>query len=375
MSLLCSCFFHQLTTYRIMSSLLTRRLFSSSSSSCHALVFKSFGHPPDVIEKTDITSSVMDKRLSGNQMLVKFLASPVNPADINTIQGVYGIKPPLPAFAGNEGVAEVLAVGPDVKRTKPGDWVVPAQAGIGTWRTHALAVEDMLISLPKEGLDVMAAASITVNPCTAYRMLKDFVKLQTGDTVLQNGANSSVGVHVIQIAKNWGLKTVNVIRSRPDGQHEKVANELRSLGADHVVTEEDLRDKEKMGRIWNTISKPKLALNCVSGKNGTDCLRHLSFQGVMVTYGAMSKQPLSLPAGPLIFQDQRFFGFWMTRWNQGKDADHPDRQAMFTDLCSMYREGKLQPAKSVCFSLENYKEALTKATDTGFNQGKIVFKF
>jgi trans-2-enoyl-CoA reductase len=35
-----------------------------------------------------------------------------------------------------------------------------------------------------------------------------------GDYVIQNGANSAVGQSVIQIAKAWGLKTINVVRDR-----------------------------------------------------------------------------------------------------------------------------------------------------------------
>ena len=365
-----------ITDRRNMFAVSKVRSFSSRVlPNCQALVFKSFGNPPDVLEKIDASKSLVDQKLTGNQILLKFLASPVNPADINTIQGVYGVKPPLPAFAGNEGVAQVLEVGSDTKGLKVGDWVVPAQVGIGTWRTYALAVEDMLLRLPKDGLDVFAAASITVNPCTAYRMLKDYVPLQKGDTVIQNGANSSVGVNVIQMARNWGLKTVNVIRSRPDAGHASVAKELKSLGADFVVTEEDLRDRELMGSIFREIPKPKLALNCVGGKNGTDCIRHLSFQGVMVTYGGMSKQPLGIPAGSLIFQDHRFFGYWMTRWNQGKASDHPERVQMFDDLCTMYRDQKLVAAKSLPYKLEDYKAALEKAMDSGFNPGKVVLIF
>lgn len=36
------------------------------------------------------------------------------------------------------------------------------------------------------------AATIGVNPCTAYRLLRDFENLREGDTVIQNGANSQV---------------------------------------------------------------------------------------------------------------------------------------------------------------------------------------
>lgn len=33
-----------------------------------------------------------------------------------------------------------------------------------------------------------------------------------------------------------------------------------------------------------------------------------------VTYGGMSKQPVMVPTGLLIFNDVRCSGFWMTRW-------------------------------------------------------------
>ena len=44
------------------------------------------------------------------------MQAPINPSDINQIQGKYPIKPPLPAVAGNEGVARVIEVGPEVMR-------------------------------------------------------------------------------------------------------------------------------------------------------------------------------------------------------------------------------------------------------------------
>ena len=41
--------------------------------------------------------------LGSTAVHVRMLAAPINPADINMAEGVYGIKPPLPATAGNEG--------------------------------------------------------------------------------------------------------------------------------------------------------------------------------------------------------------------------------------------------------------------------------
>lgn len=55
----------------------------------------------------------------------------------------------------------------------------------------------IMFQIPSD-VDIATAATISVNPGTAYRMLKDFVPLKNGDTVIQNGANSAVGQAVIQ---------------------------------------------------------------------------------------------------------------------------------------------------------------------------------
>lgn len=187
--------------------------------------------------------------------------------------------------------------------------------------------------------------------------------------MLQNGANSAVGVNVIQLAKEWHLNTVNVVRNRPDVDNLK--DRLYKLGATHVIVEEDLRKKEVMDALFKKCSKPKLSLNCVGGKNATDCMRHLSFRGVMVTYGGMSKQPLTIPTGSLIFNDHKFFGFWMTRWNQ-ENSKNDQRSQMISELSQMIKNGRLESPKSVAISFDDYKEAIDKYM-SGFSDVKYVF--
>jgi len=86
---------------------------------------------------------------------------------------------------------------------------------LGTWRTYAEANPDDLLPLPKNArIGPVEAATISVNPFTADRMILDYVKLEKGDWILQNGANSGVGQNVIQLARIRGFKTVNVIRDR-----------------------------------------------------------------------------------------------------------------------------------------------------------------
>ena len=55
---------------------------------------------------------------------------------------------------------------------------------------------------------------MAINPCTAYRMLRDFVDLSPGDWIIQNGSNSGVGQSVIQMAREMGVKSVNIVRDR-----------------------------------------------------------------------------------------------------------------------------------------------------------------
>ncbi|MGH0153484.1 UNVERIFIED_CONTAM: hypothetical protein FKN15_058349, partial [Acipenser sinensis] len=63
-----------------------------------------------------------------------------------------------------------------------------------------------------------------------------------GDCVIQNAANSGVGQAVIQIAATRGIHTINIVRDRPD--LHKLTERLKSLGADHVITEDTLRKPE-----------------------------------------------------------------------------------------------------------------------------------
>jgi trans-2-enoyl-CoA reductase len=87
------------------------------------------------------------------------------------------------------------------------------------------------------------AATVSVNPCTALRMLDDFVDLKAGDVVVQNGATSMVGQCVIQLAQLCNIQTVNLVRDRPGV--DEVKERLLSLGAEHVLTEEELGKLDK----------------------------------------------------------------------------------------------------------------------------------
>ncbi|KFQ23499.1 hypothetical protein N332_14726, partial [Mesitornis unicolor] len=305
--------------------------------------------------------------LGDSDVHVKMLAAPINPADINMIQGTYAILTPLPAVGGNEGVGEVLEVGRRVAALKPGDWVIPAATGLGTWRTQGVFPEETLLKVPSD-IPVLCAATLSVNPCTAYRMLADFETLAPGDSVIQNAANSGVGQAVIQIAKASGIKTINVVRDRPD--LPKLVERLMALGADHVITEEMLR-KPEMKDIFKSVPKPRLALNCVGGKSTTEMLRHLQPKGTMVTYGGMAKQPVMVPVSAFIFRDVRLRGFWMTQWRKDHAQDQERFTGMMDALCQLIQRGQLSAPACTEVPLQDYRVAL-EATMKPFTSSKQI---
>ncbi|XP_069479115.1 enoyl-[acyl-carrier-protein] reductase, mitochondrial [Ambystoma mexicanum] len=288
---------------------------------------------------------------------VKMLAAPINPSDLNMIQGTYALLPDLPAVGGNEGVGQVLKVGSKVTRLRPGDWVIPADAGLGTWRTEVVAQEDLLLKVPSD-IPIESAATLGVNPCTAYRMLLDFEALTPGDSVIQNAANSGVGQAVIQIARAMGIRTINVVRDRPDIQ--TLMDRLTLLGADHVIPEEMLR-KPEMKDLFRSVPKPRLALNCVGGKSTTEMLRHLEHGGTMVTYGGMSKQPVTVPVSALIFNDVTLRGFWVTQWKRDHALNKEAMNEMIASLCTLIRQGKMTPPACKQTPLEEYRVAVEES--------------
>ncbi|KAI9262112.1 hypothetical protein BY458DRAFT_515467, partial [Sporodiniella umbellata] len=334
--------------------------------SAKAVVFSDYGQPSQVLKM----HSYRLAPLASDTVHVKFLASPINPADINMIQGSYPIKPNFQklgeqtlAVGGNEGVAEVIAVGDQVSDLKVGDQVVMAKSGYGTWRTHAAGPASDFQLLPNIDVSMIQKATITVNPCTAYR-----------NYVIQNGGNSAVGQSVIQIAKAWGLNTINIVRDRPE--IDQLKKHLTELGGTHVVTDEELGSFEtrKAIKSWIKDQSLLLGLNCVGGKYATDMARYLGHNGQYVTYGAMSKGPLSLPASLLIFKNISFHGFWVSKWAEVHSPE--ERYKMFEDIMHLMNQGKLREPKwtKVQFEEESMKNAAELGI-SGFSRGKQVIVF
>jgi trans-2-enoyl-CoA reductase len=323
-----------------------------------AAVYQTHGNPADVLRVVDVPLA----QPAANEVVVRMSAAPINPADLNGIEGKYPIKAPLPATPGMEGAGTVIEAGSAARDLAVGTQVILPH-NFGTWREVAVIAGNRLVAVPNE-IEPIQAAMLKVNPITAWRMIHDFVPLQRGDWLIQNAANSGAGQCVIQVARELGFKTVNVVR-RPE-----LVDELRSLGGDVVLVDgENLRDEVAAATGKAPI---RLALNAVGGENALRVAKCLASDGTMVTYGAMSLKPLAIPNGMFIFKNLRFTGFWVNKWYEA--ATPQQRAETFAPLFDMAKRGLLRTKVEATYSLNEAQAAITHAAQTK-RSGKIVFTF
>lgn len=311
--------------------------------------------PQDVISAVDMSLPPPGE----GQVLIEVLAAPINPSDVLTLTGEYGLLPPLPAIAGNEGVGRVVELGAGVDAHWRGRTVL-LPVGSGTWRTHLLATAATLVPLP-EGVDVQQLAMLAINPPTALLMLSEFVDLQPGDWVIQNAANSGVGSYLIGIARARGLNCVNIVR------REAAVESVRAAGGEIVLV-----DGEKLAkRVAEATGSAeiKLGIDAVGGAATDNLTRCLAPGATLVNYGAMSGEPCQISPASFIFRDITLRGFWLSQWF--KTADAKRRAEVFGEIGKLIATGALRAPVQATYSLDQIKQAVAAAA-AGERSGKIL---
>ncbi len=311
--------------------------------------------PQDVIAPVEMP--IPD--LKPGQVLVEVLAAPINPSDVLTLTGEYGMLPPLPAIGGAEGVGRVAKVADDVT-TLPVGQTVLLPVSCGTWSTHLVLPAAKLIPLPNEA-DPQQLSMLTVNPPTASLMLSEFVKLEPGEWVIQNVANSGVGSYLIQLANIRGWKTVNIVR------RQTVVDSVKALGGDVVLVDGPglaKRVKEATGG-----ADIRLGIDAVGG-SATDRLAScLVNGGTLVNYGMMGGEACQVSPKNFVFNDITLRGFWLAKWF--KLASREQQMALYGELTKLIAQGKLHARVAQTFDVKDIKAAVAAAV-AGERDGKIL---
>ena len=323
--------------------------------------FSQLGNPADVLEVKEDDS----RSLKGGEVRARVLAVPINPSDLLQIEGNYGIDPVLPYKPGKEGIGRVLEISPEIKHLIVGQLVLLVGGETGTWRDKIIAPASGFLPLPNLGpLDsnMIEQLSMTVvNPMTALIMLNSFVEMKEGQWLVQSASNSAVGGYIIQLAKQRGIKTINVVR------REGLAEDLLAKGGD-VVLIDGPNLSAQISKATNN-APVMLALDAVGGDTYTRLANSLGYGGTLVAYGFLSGKDATLNTGMTIVNDIRLRSFWVSKWYE--TAEMKDVQAAFEQIIPLIAKGILKANIDSRFTIDQIKQAVSRAEQSGRN-GKVL---
>jgi NADPH2:quinone reductase len=328
-----------------------------------AAIFQRFGEPSEVLDIQEVPAPTVGPK----QVLVRMLASPINPSDLLVVRGLYGRLPTLPATPGFEGVGVIEAAGAGflrfVRGLKPGRRVVVLNGGGGNWAEQVVVSARQVIPVPADIPDEQAA-SFFVNPVTAYLMTRTVLRVPVGAWLLQTAAGSALGRMVIRLGKHYGFRTLNVVRRREQ------AEELLRLGGDAAIATDVESSDQRVGELTQGQGVP-YAIDAVGGATAVAVVRALSAGGRLLVYGTLSNEPMTLDQRLLIAGNKSIEGFWLSEWvrNQGVVS----MLRLLRRVRHLIRLGVLTTEIGASFPLTDVRAAVHHA-DTQGRKGKVLLR-
>lgn len=323
-----------------------------------AVQFSRTGNPAEVVDEVELD----EPDPAAGEILCRIEAAPIAPSHILTLSGAYGDLPQLPAVPGNDALATVVEVGPGVTGFRPGDQLLLPR-GPGAWRQFAVVkADDVTISFPPGG-DPLQLSMLLANPPTAYLMLTEYVRLQPGDWVIQNAANSSTGQYLAELAHHFGWRTVCVVRREgPEAM-------LTACGADVVLVD----GPELAERVATATggAQIRLGIDAVAGAATARLAACLAPKGIIVNYGLLSGQPCQVPPSDIVFREITLTGFWLHKWLSEKSSP-AERAHVYALMRDLVVRGVLHAAVEATYPLARAKDAVGHAMRDG-RSGKILF--
>lgn len=295
------------------------------------------------------------------EVAVALLASSIDPGGLLAFEGRYGdTPPPLPAWAGGQGLGRVTALGRGVTHLKPGDRVLLGTGERNTWRERMNHRADVLYPMPA-GADGLQLAMLHSTAATARRLLQNIVALAPGDWVIQNAANSGVGKLIIAMAHAAGLHTVNLVR-RPG-----LEQVLSARGADAVLVDGPGVVPAILAATGGV--RPKLGIDAVAGTATGRLAATLAEGGTVVTYGALSGDECVTSTRDILFRNVVHRGFWRSQW--AARAPFEEKKKFYEELAADVAKGIIHLDVEATFPLQRIHEALKLAAAPG-RSGKIM---
>ncbi|MEU6585538.1 zinc-binding dehydrogenase [Nocardia sp. NPDC046763] len=316
-----------------------------------AVIIEQFGEPDQVLTTAE---RPMPEPGPGEVRIATTLA-PIHNHDLAIIRGVYGYRPELPAIPGTEAVGHIDDLGPGVTGLEIGQRVTVSGVQ-GAWAEYFVAKAGGIVPVPDTVSDATASQLLAM-PLSALMLLED-LDVEPGRWIAINAANGAVGRLVNQLARARGVHVLNLVRSAA------AAKSLRELGFEPVLETESGDWQQQVAEV--TDGEPiARAVDQVGGPAANDLLSVLGPRGELITFGALSGQPLVLNPGPIIFKQAVVKGFWGSK--RAEEIGGDERRRLITELVTLAARGELDLAVEATYPLAEAAEAAAASERPGRN--------
>ncbi|MHA1136090.1 MAG: NAD(P)-dependent alcohol dehydrogenase [Candidatus Thorarchaeota archaeon] len=322
-----------------------------------AIIWTKYGDP-EVLQLQEVPKP----HPKNNELLIKIRATTVTVGDCEMRRFEYPLfmklllrlfigirRPKRITILGMEFAGQVEDIGKDVTKFKIGDEVFAATGMIdtGTYAEYICLAEEPsmgAMALKPVNMPFEEAASVPVGGLEALSLLKQ-ANIQSGDTVLINGAGGTIGPFAIQIAKYYGAEVIAV-------DSTKKLDVLQSIGADHVI-DYKTENFTKRGKVYDVI------FDVIGKASYSGCIKSLKDNGIFL---------ISNPKGT-----RKLRGRWTSRRSSkkvivGATADSTE------DLIFLKELAEAENLKAVIdrrFPLEQTAEA-HRYVDAGEKIGNVI---
>ncbi|MBI5260300.1 MAG: zinc-binding dehydrogenase [Bradyrhizobium sp.] len=168
----------------------------------------------------------------GTQVLVRVHACALNRADTGVRRGhAHGSAGGVGTVIGMEWAGEVAELGPDAKGVRIGDRIMGS--GAAAFAEYTLADHGRLFLAPSN-MNFQEMATLPVALATMHNAVVTVGGLQSGQSVLIQGASSGVGLMAMQIA--W-LKGARIVIGSSTDSYRR--GRLKEFGADLAIDSSD----------------------------------------------------------------------------------------------------------------------------------------
>ncbi|MFF5126643.1 zinc-binding alcohol dehydrogenase family protein [Streptomyces syringium] len=275
------------------------------------------------------------------------------------VRKVRGGGLPLPASLGGEVAGEIVAVGPDVTGFAVGERVTGLCFGDG-YADYSLLHSAMASAVPEgaSATDAVALVRCGLVALGAYEAARP----AEGESVLVTAAASGAGQLAVQLAKARGAgRVVAAVGSAAK------ADFVRSLGADEVVTYDELPTPGRPGAAAMPFEPVDIALDAVGGELLSPAVASLAPGGRLVAYSSGGG---TIEAYDLLVGAKSAIGFQMALVARHRPAL---MERWRQELWGLFTAGRLRPHVHVELPLE---EAATAHAiiESRTNRGKVVLR-